>query len=123
MKKEQQILNKLAKYNEVQKVELSAEPMKVELSIIDDLINEYKQTAARALPAKRQIAQAADELKFVANQLNKISEKLVDVKKQADELGANDASSKASAVSDAAKSLASSWSKAAEQAESAAKRI
>jgi hypothetical protein len=35
--KPQQILNKLAKYNEVQKVELSAEPMKVELALIDDI--------------------------------------------------------------------------------------
>ena len=36
--KPQQILNKLAKYNEVQKVELSAEePMKVEFAHIDDL--------------------------------------------------------------------------------------
>ena len=117
MKPEQSVFNKLHKFS------AKEEPMKVELSIIDDLINEYKQTAARAVPAKRQITQAADELKFVANQLSKISEKLVDVKKQADELGANDASSKASSVSDAAKSLASSWSKAAEQAESAAKRI
>jgi len=34
MKKEQQILNKLAKYNEVQKVELSSEePIKVELAV------------------------------------------------------------------------------------------
>ena len=37
MKKEQQILNKLAKYNEVQKVELSAEPMKVEFRDIKEL--------------------------------------------------------------------------------------
>lgn len=37
MKKEQQILNKLAKYNEVQKVELSAEPMKVELGVLDNI--------------------------------------------------------------------------------------
>jgi len=37
MKKEQQILNKLAKYNEVQKVELSSEPMKVEFGVIDNI--------------------------------------------------------------------------------------
>lgn len=35
--KPQQILNKLAKYNEVQKVELSAKPMKVEFSAIGDM--------------------------------------------------------------------------------------
>ena len=36
--KPQQILNKLAKYNEVQKVELSAEePIKVEFALADDL--------------------------------------------------------------------------------------
>ncbi len=101
----------------------SAKPVKVEFSILDDYINEYKQIASRAVPAKRQITQAVDELRFVVNELNKISQKLSEVKKQADELGASDASSKASSVSDAAKSLASSWAKAAEQAESAAKRI
>lgn len=100
-----------------------AEPVKVEFSILDDYINEYKQIAARAIPAKRQITQAVDELRFVVNELNKISQKLSDVKKQADELGASDASSKAASVSNAAKSLASSWAKAAEQAESAANRI
>ena len=35
--KPQQILNKLAKYNEVQKVELSAEPIQVELGIAEEL--------------------------------------------------------------------------------------
>lgn len=40
--KQQQILNKLAKYNEVQKVELSAEPMKVEFADMDVIINDIK---------------------------------------------------------------------------------
>lgn len=40
--KPQQILNKLAKYNEVQKVELSAEPMKVEFADMDVIINDIK---------------------------------------------------------------------------------
>lgn len=44
--KPQQILNKLAKYNEVQKVELSAEPMKVDLAsvkIVEQLFEEGRQ--------------------------------------------------------------------------------
>lgn len=47
--KPQQILNKLAKYNEVQKVELSAEPMEIALASIDDLKSQMKSANAAAL--------------------------------------------------------------------------
>jgi hypothetical protein len=62
MKKEQQILNKLAKYNEVQKVELSSKPMKVELNALSD-IKGYQSTIQTARDkASNQLNAAIDAI-------------------------------------------------------------
>ena len=70
--KPQQILNKLAKYNEVQKVELSAEePMEVQLSAISelkDLANSAATASMRAGDGLNSVIKGLAAAKTVANQ-------------------------------------------------------
>lgn len=70
--KPQQILNKLAKYNEVQKVELSAEePMEVQLSAISelkDLANSAATASMRAGDGLDSVIKGLAVAKTVANQ-------------------------------------------------------
>ena len=67
--KPQQILNKLAKYNEVQKVELSAEPMEIELASIDDF-NKFDS----------ELKKAESDLKEAQARYSKIEAEMRDVK-------------------------------------------
>lgn len=82
MKKEQQILNKLAKYNEVQKVELSAEPMKVELADVNELSQFTKQIMS-------QVGKIEDAHKSALNKVALVKKAKQDAKQDVNELAKN----------------------------------
>ena len=88
--KPQQILNKLAKYNEVQKVELSSEePIKVEFAIVDDLsmyvvqVNKNMETADRVIESANNVNQAIQRVQDDARYYNKYKDVVTQDLKQA----------------------------------------
>lgn len=70
--KPQQILNKLAKYNEVQKVELSAEPMKVEFAIGDGLQKKADEVYAIAKKLDSLLNDAYVPIRQIENGIQKL---------------------------------------------------
>jgi len=61
--KPQQILNKLAKYNEVQKVELSSEePIKVEFAM-DDYLSQIEREFDKGMRLAKELEKAVDKIK------------------------------------------------------------
>ena len=70
--KPQQILNKLAKYNEVQKVELSAKPMKVEFSAIGDMEQAAKLIKSLGPKAETDAYKLLDKYNKLKAQVNDV---------------------------------------------------
>jgi uncharacterized coiled-coil DUF342 family protein len=117
MKPEQSVYNKLHKFS------AKEEPMKVELGAFDDLNAKYKSIASKALPIKKIIADAANDLKKVSNDLLDVSRDAKRLQEMAKELGADNIVELAKAQEAAAASLSKGWGKASDIAERAAKEI
>ena len=105
-----------------QEVELSEE-QKVELGAIDDLRNDYKSIAAKAVPIKNVIMGAANDLEKVSNDLSKVVSNAIKLQQMAKELGADNIVKSAQQLESAASGLEKGWAKAASSAQNAAKQI
>jgi histone H3/H4 len=101
--------------------ELSAE--KVELGAIDDLRDDYAKIASKAVPLKRIIQKAADDLMKVSDDLDRIQSNAKKLQEMAKELGADNIVKSAQQLASSAKSLSSAWGKAALGVNSSAKEI
>lgn len=123
MKTQKTVYNKLSKIVKPseQKEELSTE--KVELGAIDDLRSKYQSIASKAVPIKRVIEKAANELEQVSKDLMNVESDAKQLEGMAKELGADNIVKSANALQGAAKDLAKAWGKAAQQASIAAKEI
>ena len=125
MNTQKSVFNKISKIErevESKEVELS-KVQKVELGAIDDLRDNYQSIAAKAVPLKRIIEKAANDLEQVAKDLRNVESDAKKLESMAKELGADDIVRSAQALQSASKELSSSWSKAAQGASSAAKEI
>tara|TARA_R110001592_G_scaffold100715_1_gene285635 strand:- start:433 stop:795 length:363 start_codon:yes stop_codon:yes gene_type:complete len=111
------IYNKLPQ----EKTELSIE--KVELGAIDDLRNDYKRIATKAVPLKRIIEKAANELEEVSNDLDKVQSNAKKLEGMAKELGADNIVKSAQDLFKSSGNLSSSWGKSAIKISSEAKNI
>ena len=115
MNKEQSIQSVLRK--------LSAEPIKVELGAIDDLNAKYKSIAAKGVPIKKIIADAANDLKRISNDLLDVSRDAKKLQEMAKELGADNIVESAKTLDGAASFISKAWGKASDMAERSAKEI
>lgn len=122
MNTQKNVNQRLAKlYTQDAKQELSAE--KVELGAIDDLRDDYKSIASKAVPLKRIIEKAANDLAKISDDLDKIQSNAKKLEAMAKELGAPNIVKGAQDLFSAAGNLSSSWGKSAIKIETAAKEI
>jgi len=102
-----------------EKVELE----KVELGAIDDLRNDYKKAASKAIPLKKIILKEASDLDKISNELDKVQANAKKLEGMAKELGADSIVKSAKALFDSSGNLSSEWGKSAIKISTAAKNI
>jgi len=108
-------------YKKINKQELKSE--KVELGAIDDLRNDYKKAASKAVPLKKIILKAASDLNQISNELDKVQANAKKLEGMAKELGADSIVKSAKALFDSSGNLSSEWGKSAIKISTAAKNI
>ena len=96
---------------------------KVELGAIDDLRDDYKKTASKAVPLKRIIQNASSDLMKVSDDLDRIQSNAIKLEGMAKELGADNIVKAAQQLNSSSGSLSSAWGKSALKISSAAKEI
>tara|TARA_R110002012_G_scaffold115216_2_gene262156 strand:+ start:236 stop:571 length:336 start_codon:yes stop_codon:yes gene_type:complete len=96
---------------------------KVELGAIDDLRDDYKRIAAKAVPLKRIIEKAANDLEEISNGLGKVQSNAKKLEGMAKELGADNIVKSAQVLFQTSKSLSSAWGKSATKISTEAKNI
>jgi DNA repair ATPase RecN len=95
----------------------------VKLGAIDDLRDDYKRIASKAVPLKKIIQKASNDLSRVSDDLDSLQSKAKKLEEIAKELGAPNIVKGAQALSSSAKGLSSAWGKSALKISSAAKEI
>ena len=105
----------------LKKEELSTQ--KVELGAIDDLRDDYAKIASKAVPLKRIIQNASNDLMKVSDDLDRIKSNAKKLEGMAKELGADNIVTAARQLYSASGDLSSAWGKSALKISSAAKEI
>lgn len=108
---------------DVQRIFTKLAKEKVELGAIDDLRDDYKRIAAKAVPLKRIIEKAANDLEEVSNGLGKVQSNAKKLEGMAKELGADNVVKSAQDLFQTSKSLSSAWGKSATKISTEAKNI
>tara|TARA_B100002019_G_C20791573_1_gene366870 strand:- start:106 stop:474 length:369 start_codon:yes stop_codon:yes gene_type:complete len=106
---------------ELQKTDLATQ--KVELGAIDDLRDDYAKIASKAVPLKRIIQNASNDLMKVSDDLDRIKSNAKKLEGMAKELGADNIVTAARQLYSASSDLSSAWGKSALKISSAAKEI
>ena len=115
-------MNNLKKvYKHLNKEDLSTQ--KIELGAIDDLRDDYAKIASKAVPLKRIIQNASNDLSQISNDLDKIQSNAKKLEGMAKELGADSIVKAAQQLFSSSGNLSSAWGKSALKISSAAKEI
>ena len=118
MNTQKRVFKKLA---QAEKTELATQ--KVELGAIDDLRDNYQSAASKAVPLKRIIQKASNDLLKISDDLDKVQSDAKKLEQMAKELGAPNIVKSSQSLSSSAKSLSNSWGKSALKISAAAKEI
>jgi hypothetical protein len=108
---------------DVKKILAKLSKNKIELGAIDDLRDEYKRIASKAVPLKRIIEKAANDLEEVCNGLDKVQSNTKKLEGMAKELGADYLVKEAQNLFQSSGNLSSTWGKSAIKISSEAKNI
>ena len=96
---------------------------KVELGAIDDLRDDYKRIAAKAVPLKKIIEKAANDLEEVSKGLDNVQSNAKKIEGMAKELGADNIVKSAQDLFQSSGNLSSAWGKSAIKISTEAKNI
>ena len=119
MNTQKSVYNRL--FSKEEKTEL--ETHKVELGMIDDLVKDYKKSASKAVPLKKQAESIGNKLIDVNIELLAIQKRAEKLSKMAKDLGADSIKAQMNSVADASGELAKAWNKSGSKIINAAKEI